>query len=234
MKKIIATAPHLLITIACLAITLSFFAANTRPNVALAAISGYSASGFSQFCAANPEICTKANLSGRTGTVSCPNESQTIQTVYVHAGDAQTVYELPEEGFDYTIDGSSVTVNVTTHQNNLSWIGVVCSGDPAATPTPTGAIILEDPTPTPTTDPGEPTPTPTVAAGETPFPQPQNDPFKGVGGNQNNSSSSTSNTQGQVLGATTMASTGVATDSLVNLVGLAGATLSVLSFKKRK
>lgn len=132
-----------------------------------ATISSYTASAFSQFCSQNSSICNKVNFSGSTSvrSVSCPSQNQVVQNVYVHAGDGQTVYQLPHAGFTYVINGNSVTVTKTTHPHNFSWIGVVC-GD-APTPTPT---VVPTATPTPTS---APTPTPTLEPTVTPSPTPE-------------------------------------------------------------
>lgn len=110
-------------------------------------------------------------------------------------------------------------------------------GVPAATPTdePTTAPTAtptDEPTPTPT-DPGEtpsptPTPTPTATPTDEPTATPTATPAptdsnSGTGGSSSNSNSgSTSTTQGQVLGATTLAATGSFEENLYSLSFVAG------------
>jgi hypothetical protein len=110
-----------------------------------ASVSSYTASKFSQYCEANQTICKKAELNSKQGDVSCPSSEQVINSVYVHAGEGQTVYELPDDKFSYSYSNNQNTVTVTSSDKDLSWIAVVCE-DVQLTPTPT----TEQPTPTPT------------------------------------------------------------------------------------
>src|SRR5437660_1020783 len=53
-----------------------------------ASVSSYTASDFSQFCANHSSTCSKNEHPGsRSGSVSCPSSDQTIDSVYVHAGN---------------------------------------------------------------------------------------------------------------------------------------------------
>lgn len=137
-----------------------------------ASVSSYTASGFSQFCASNSTTCNKVNFNNvTTGIVSCPSSNQVIDQVYVHAGEGQTVYELPDSGFSvvYSNNNNTATVSLADSVHALSWLGVVCSAGSTVTPTntptvtPTGTL-----TPTPTDDPTI-TPTDTPTATPTPF-----------------------------------------------------------------
>ncbi|OGK15036.1 hypothetical protein A2690_02905 [Candidatus Roizmanbacteria bacterium RIFCSPHIGHO2_01_FULL_39_12b] len=116
---------------------------------------------------------------------------------------------------------------------------------PTQTPTPTGGNIIEDnifdvclppflnncPTATPTTGPSAtPTPTGTPPATPTTTPQPTIRPTEvpvGGGSSQGSSSSSSSPSTGggQVLGATTLATTGVFEETIANMVTFSGALL---------
>ena len=145
------------------ALSLSFL--HTAP--AFASIANFNAN---QFCKQNGLFypnCVKQDFSGRSGTISCPTGKIIIDT-YVHAGDGQTVYILPHTGFSSTFSnsGRTVTVNVTSHQHNLSWLGVTCGDAPTNTPTPT-LTPTPTSTPTPTLTPTA-TPTPTVEVTPTP------------------------------------------------------------------
>src|SRR6185369_15601597 len=132
-------------------------AATQFTNLAYASVSSYTASAFAQYCAQNPTICTKANES----TVSCPTAGQVIQTIYVHGGEGQTVYELPDANWTSVLSNNGGTVTVTqAGQHQLSWVGVVCA---AVTTSPTV-------TPTPTPDPGDPEATPSATPTVTPTP----------------------------------------------------------------
>lgn len=150
---------------------------------AVASVDSRTASEFSQYCSQNQSICSKLNFNeARVGTVNCPNPNQVVGEVYVHAGDGQTVYQLPHSGFDFTLNGNSATVTLTSHQHNISWIGLVCTSSQTQTPTPTptptpsstpthtpSPTPSNTPTPTPTSTPS-PTPTPTVTPSPTPTP----------------------------------------------------------------
>lgn len=115
-----------------------------------AAISDIEANGFCTGPDKQPAGCIKEDKNANSGSVSC-TDGNVISSVYVHAGDAQTVYQLPHEGFAYEFSnsGKTVTVEVTTHPHNISWIGIVCG---SATPTPTATPTLT-PTPTPSATP---------------------------------------------------------------------------------
>jgi hypothetical protein len=131
-----------------------------------ASVSNYSASDFSQFCSQNTATCSKNEQPGEnSASVSCP-EGKVIDKVYVHAGDAQTVYELPDAGFDvvFSNNNNTATVTRTTHPHALSWIAVTCTTGttPSVTVTTTPSVTV---TPTVTTTPTitiVPTTTPTV------------------------------------------------------------------------
>lgn len=121
-----------------------------------ASIDSKSASEFSQYCSQNSGVCRKVDFSGATsGTVSCPAQNQSVSEVLVHAGDGQTVYKLPQEGFSYTINGNAATVWLSGHPHAISWIGLVCgnasSQSPSPTPSPTSSATPL-PTPIVTTD----------------------------------------------------------------------------------
>lgn len=104
-----------------------------------ASVSSYTASDFAQYCVENSSTCKKVNQSGRSGIASCPSLNQTIQKVYVHAGNGQEVYELPDPGFSYFYSNNqnTVTVQALGSSHDLSWIGVVCT----TTPTPTNIVF---------------------------------------------------------------------------------------------
>lgn len=122
---------------------------------AVASVDAKTASEFSQYCSVDPSVCTKVDFNEtRTGTVNCPYGNMTVADVYVHAGDGQTVYKLPNAGFDYSVNSNSATVVLTTHKHNISWIGIVCR-ETSSTPSPTPS-----PSPSPSATPS-PTPTPT-------------------------------------------------------------------------
>lgn len=133
------------------------------PPISYASIAPFQAKDFCKNGATN---CVKEDKSGRSGSISCP-AGQTISNVYVHAGDGQTVYQLPHDGFDVTYSnaGQTATVTVTTHQHDLSWLGVSCTTQP--TNTPTNSVTPTDVSPTPTDVDPTPTdvsPTPTVTS----------------------------------------------------------------------
>lgn len=150
---------------------------------AFADISSYSASTFAQFCASNPTTCKKVDFQNvRSGNASCPATNQTVQEVYVHAGGGQTVYKLPHTGFDFTINGNNVDVSLTTHQNDISWIGVVCAQNsptpsPSASPSPS---VSPSPSPSPSVSPSpspspsqSPSPSPSLSPSPSPSPSPR-------------------------------------------------------------
>jgi len=128
------------------------------------------ASGFVRWCEANNTICKKTEVDGRDGEASCPNSSQTVLEIYIHAGDGQTVYLLPDEKYSSTIEQSVVKINVISG-HDLSWIAVVCG---QITPTPSlTATPTSSPTPTPTATPSptsSPSPTPTATSTPSPTP----------------------------------------------------------------
>ncbi len=116
-----------------------------------------SASEFSQYCSQNSGVCNKVDFSDATsGTVSCPAQNQSVSEVFVHAGDGQTVYKLPQEGFSYTINGNTASVWLTGHPHKISWIGIVCVNATSQNPSPT---LAPTSTPSPSVNPSTPTPT---------------------------------------------------------------------------
>lgn len=141
-----------------------------------AVIDSKTASQFSQFCAADPSSCNKVDFNGsvKTRTVSCPEINQTVSNVYVHAGDGQIVYRLPNDGFSFTNNGDNATVSITTHPHDFSWIAVVCSPvqTPSPTPTPSATPTV---TPKPSVSPS-PKPTPSPKPSTTPCPSPSPKP----------------------------------------------------------
>lgn len=201
-----------------------------------AGLSSFTASGFAQYCADNPSICNKQDFSGTEGTISCPNENHVIQTIYVHAGDGQNVYELPDGGFSFvfTDGGATATVTVTTHPHNLSWLGVVCGREVnSPTPTPTES---SEPTPTPSDDPeSTPTPTPTATPVSTSTPRVTPSPAPKDAGEVDYPKTETSTgTGGQVLGASTFAATGSFTQNLGMLLMILGTLSAYVSAKAYK
>ncbi|KKQ25638.1 MAG: hypothetical protein US62_C0015G0006 [Candidatus Woesebacteria bacterium GW2011_GWA1_37_8] len=196
-------------------------------HTAFAAESEFSASGFAQFCAKNPSICKKVDVSGRKAGLKCPDFNNQIATkVYVHAGDGQVIYEMPHVGFNYAINLYGVggaEVEVTTHKHDLSWVAVECSSKstPSQSPTVTPANTL---TPTQT-----PTSTDTPGVTETPTPTPTN------GENNNSNSSSGSNDSGrggaEILGATTLAFTGAPLTGIPTMILLGGLSILLQGFK---
>src|SRR3990167_7045929 len=85
-----------------------------------ASIDSKSASEFSQYCAQNSSICNKVDFSeASSGAVSCPSAGQNVSDVYVHAGDGQTIYKLPQGGFDYAVNGSSALVTLSGHPHAI-------------------------------------------------------------------------------------------------------------------
>lgn len=176
------------------------------------AISDYRASEWSQRCADNPSTCAKTE--SEPFRIACPAQGQTINVIGVHAGDGQTVYVLPHEGFDYQIEElngyQGVRVWVTTHQHDISWVIVQCQDgaspttttrptntqSPTATPTkpllPTGTPIIKiTATATPTDTPDEdvdPTATPTPTETPTATPTPGSNSDTGTGGTSGDSS----------------------------------------------
>lgn len=157
----------------------SFLAIKSITTV-FASVSSYSAADFSQYCAQNSSSCNKnENPSNRSGNVSCPNSNQIISSIYVHAGNGQTVWQLPDSQFlySYSNNDNTVTVNALQGTADLSWIAVICNNPsptptesekptPTATPTTTPTTT---PTATPTATPRcSPTPTPTMTPTPTP------------------------------------------------------------------
>lgn len=140
-----------------------------------ASISTYQANEFSQYCADNP-LCLKTNFSGTHADISCPQSEQIVDKVYVHAGDGQTVYELPHKGFILGIATNSATVDIDTHPHELSWVGIICSDpiepSPEVSPSPTPLL-----TPSPEVSPSPssqatPSPIPSFSATPTNSPEP--------------------------------------------------------------
>ncbi|MFA6249954.1 MAG: sortase [Candidatus Shapirobacteria bacterium] len=142
-----------------------------------------SASDFVQWCNEHNDICQKTDVSGRTGSATCPLSSQTVDKVYVHAGSGQDIWLLPDEKFTYTISGNTATVTVVTG-HDLSWIAVYCENscdcltcppcNPTITPAPTSTPTA---TPSPTITPTKiNTPTPTSISSPTPTPTQFNSP----------------------------------------------------------
>lgn len=132
-----------------------------------ASIDSKSASDFSQYCSQNSNVCNKVDFSEATsGTVSCPAQNQNVTEVYVHAGDGQTVYKLPQEGFEYAVNGNSALVKLSGYQHAISWIAVVCSNTASPTPSPSPS---HSPSPSPTQSPA-PTPSPTHSPSPSPSP----------------------------------------------------------------
>lgn len=160
---------------------------------AYASIDLRTASEFSKFCAKNKQICFKADFeNARTATVICPSECKQITEVYVHAGDGQTIYKLPHEGFSYSINGNSVTVTLSGHKHDISWIGILCTGSPEPTPSPSPSPF---PSPTPISSPSPtPTPTPSPSPSPIPSPDPTPSPSPNVGSNTNTNTSTNTST----------------------------------------
>jgi hypothetical protein len=243
MKKIATTSILSLIALLVLA--------TSGVTSTYASVSSYSASDFSQYCSQNSATCSKNEHPGEdSASVTCP-QGLVVDKVYVHAGDGQTVYELPDAGFDVSYSNNNTTANVTrtTHPHALSWIAVTCTDGttptitvtetPTVTPTPIiecdGEFCQEvTPTVTPTTDP-----TATPTAGITP----------GVGGPGGGDGLSDGRSDGKggagsgstlndpykgVLGASTMAGTGSFTENLMNLLGVTGAFLLGLGYLSNK
>jgi LPXTG-site transpeptidase (sortase) family protein len=136
------------------------------------------ASDFVQWCNDNNSICQKTDNSGRQGQASCPGSGQTVAQIYVHAGNGQTIYLLPDSQFSYQIQSSLAQVSVLSG-HDLSWIAVVCgqvSPTPTNTPTPTSTpspTLSPSPTATPTSIPTPtPTDTPPCFPTKTPSPTP--------------------------------------------------------------
>ncbi len=154
--------------------TLAGMVFQSNINTIQASVSAYTASEFSQYCEANPSTCSKTNFSNvKIGSVSCPSPSQVIDVVYVHAGDGQTVYQLPDSGFIAAFSNNNSTVEVTAnpHPHDLSWVAVTCI--PGSTPTPTSTpTATPTTTPTPTMPDDRLTPTPTPTEGQQPSPTP--------------------------------------------------------------
>ena len=206
-------------------------------HTAFAAESEFSASGFAQFCAKNPSICKKVDVSGRKAGLKCPDFNNQIATkVYVHAGDGQVIYEMPHVGFNYAINLYGVggaEVEVTTHKHDLSWVAVECSSKstPSQSPTVTPANTL---TPTQT-----PTSTDTPGVTETPTQSPTPMPSESQSSNNSNSGS-TSNDSGrggaEILGATTLAFTGGFETGITTVIFLGGlsAILQGIRFALKK
>ncbi len=133
------------------------------------------AHAFVQWCNQNWRICKKNDFNNvRTAWTTCRHGSQTVSEVYVHAGDGQKVYKLPHPGFTYSIYLNTVTVSLTTHPHNISWVAVVCEDGQEPTPTPTPSptpVVTPTPSPTPSPTPGvTPTPSPTPEITPTPTP----------------------------------------------------------------
>ena len=143
-------------------------------STVFASVSSYTASGFSQYCSNHPTTCKKKNAGEdhkRQLRVSCPLDGQVIDAVYVHGGDGQVVYQLPDVRWGATYSNGGRTVTVTKlGQHDISWVGVVCSVHATPTPTPTPTPTAT-PTPTPTVTPS-PTPTVTPSPSPTPTPEP--------------------------------------------------------------
>ncbi|MCL4384323.1 sortase [Patescibacteria group bacterium] len=173
-------------------------------------ISSYTASEFSRYCEdkVNHSICNKVESPSDQIIVTCPAESQSISEVYVHAGDGQTLYQLPDSQFEaaYSNTHNAVTVKVTEGQHNLSYVGVICgvpvtntptvgqlpTNTPIATSTPEATNTPQptstpraDNTPTPTVEISSPTPT-EVNSQPTATPTPTNAPSNNDGNNSNN------------------------------------------------
>ena len=158
----------------------------------------------------------------------------------------------------YTVandDDGEYQVKFDNKGDNYRVEGVTPTATPTPTPTPTVTPTVT-PTPTPTLE-VTPTPTPSVEVTPTPtpedvcinidgvqtqvptdsvvengvcrHPQPENKPST-----SSSNGSSESAPQGQVLGASTMATTGVFTDSLFNLFGTIGSFLMGISILPKK
>lgn len=158
----------LLFFLACLVLSLAV------TKFALASQSSYTASGFSQFCAANPTTCNKQDFTNaRVGSVSCPLSNQTIQTVLVHAGSGQTVWELPDSQFTHFFlnNNNTVTVIANPGTHDISWIGVICTNPISPTPSSSPQVT---PSATP---PITPTPYPSSSASPTPSFSPSPSPI---------------------------------------------------------
>lgn len=132
-------------------------------NTVFASISSKEASDFVKDCRDNP-LCTKIEAQGTHAEIDCPEASQSAEIAFVHAGDGQTVYELPHDGFILGISTNSATIDISTHKHSLSWVALVCT-DPTPSPDPSP---LPSPTPTPSVEPEpteNPNPSPTPIPG---------------------------------------------------------------------
>lgn len=144
-----------------------------------ASISTFTASSFARYCAEYSLICKKVDAP----SASCPISGQTIETVYVHAGDGQTVYQLPDDHWtaNFSNNNNSVTVSPVGEEHGISWVGVVCSVKPEPTTPPTlppfptttaTSVATATASATPITPTFTPTPTPTSTTTTTPEPTP--------------------------------------------------------------
>lgn len=136
----------------------------------------FTASSFSQFCSQNTDICNKVDfVNSRQGSLSCPDLSQVIDKIYVHAGSGQDLWELPDPKFSYSFanNGATVIVDALQGTHDISYIGVICT-DPGVRPSPSPSA---NPNPSPSPSPGySPSPSPSISPSPSGHPHPSVSP----------------------------------------------------------
>lgn len=153
------------------------------------------AESFVHWCNQNPTTCQKAEGS----SVYCPIEGEVVQRVFLHAGDGQTIFEFPVDGYAYHNQKSGNyngigAFKLEHSKHDISWVAVICGVASSPTPAPTPTVTPTpsvSPSPTPSVSPSPsptivptPTPTPIPCEGEacptptpTPSPSPTGTPF---------------------------------------------------------
>ena len=170
------------------------------------------------------------------GTSVSFNSTFSIGAAIVKGSNDANVYVYqPEEMSD---SGLASPVNASGGSAGLSNLTFCWNNTTQPSPSPSPEV---SPSPSPEVSPS-PSPAPSVTPSPSPSPSPSSNDDKK---DDEKKSSNTSNavggiveTQGQVLGATTYAETGVVADTLMSLVGIGGAALttagSLLHAKKTK
>ncbi|MBD3250317.1 MAG: hypothetical protein GF381_01990 [Candidatus Pacebacteria bacterium] len=188
------------------------------------------------------------NLNGHSWEKT--SEDQVISDVCVKGGQPENdkgyLYPFGEDNDCVTISGlytNELTVTINSECSELSHVSYKLSVPPTPTPTeepdPTAtpsATPTQEPTVTPTQ---EPTTTPTATPTEKPEESVKEEETKEPETKESNDSSSSQpssqvESQGQVLGATDYAATGVATDILMSVLGLSGAAMTSLGVTLKK
>lgn len=164
----------------------------------------------------------KVNVCHKTGSENNPWITQQVNAneLQSHLDNGDFLYNGPvnPQNGQPTNDGDQWC------EDNIPQASPSPSPSPAVSPSPS-PLPSTSPDPSPTPSPSvSPSPTPSPSASATPTPNPSSSSSNNQSSN-NTSGGNPSSSQGEVLGASTLASTGTLMNDFVNLGGFAGILL---------